>query len=60
MKYGGDYWRFTDMSIKKAFEEVFGIGNVEVFSYGNVLTAVALLEGISAEELTRDEIFLPQ
>ena len=53
----GDYWRFTDMSIKRAFEEVFGTGNVEVFSYGNVLTAVALLEGISAEELTRDEIF---
>ena len=53
----GDYWRFTDLSIKKAFEEVFGEGNVEVGSYGNVLAAIAFLHGISAEELTQEEIF---
>lgn len=53
----GDYWRFTDLSIKKAFEEVFGIGNVEVGTYGNVLTSIAFLEGISAEELTVEELF---
>ncbi|GAB6182729.1 hypothetical protein JCM13991_04700 [Thermodesulfovibrio hydrogeniphilus] len=53
----GDYWRFTDLSIKKAFEEVFGKGNVEVETYGNVLAATAFLQGISAEELTEDELF---
>jgi len=53
----GDYWRFTDLSIKKVFEEVFGEGNVEVGSYGNVLAAIAFLHGISAEELTQEEIF---
>ena len=53
----GDYWRFTDLSIKKAFEEVFGEGNVEVETYGNVLSAIAFLHGISAEELTEDELF---
>ena len=53
----GDYWRFTDLSIKKSFEDVFGIDNVEVDVYGNVLTAVAFLEGISAEELTKEELF---
>jgi ribosomal protein S17 len=53
----GDYWRFTDLSIKKAFEEVFGVGSVEVEVYGNVLTATAFLQGISAEELTIDELF---
>ena len=53
----GDYWRFTDLSIKKAFEEVFGTGNVEVETYGNVLTSIAFLEGISAEELTTEELF---
>jgi hypothetical protein len=53
----GDYWRFTDLSIKKAFEEVFGEGNVEVETYGNVLATTAFLQGISAEELTKDELF---
>jgi hypothetical protein len=53
----GDYWRFTDLSIKKAFEEVFGESNVEVETYGNVLAAIAFLHGISAEELSYDELF---
>lgn len=53
----GDYWRFTDLSIKKAFEEVFGEENVEVGTYGNVLAATAFLQGISAEELTKEELF---
>ena len=53
----GDYHRFSDMCIKKSFEEVFGSGNVEVESYGNVLAAIAELQGISAEELSRDELF---
>jgi len=53
----GDFWRFTPLSIFKVFEEVFGVGKVEVSSYGNVLAAVCLLEGISAEELTHDELF---
>ncbi len=53
----GDFWRFTDMSIKRAFEEVFGDGNVEVEAYGNVLSATAFLQGISAEELIKEELF---
>ena len=53
----GDYWRFTDMSIKIAFEEVFGKNNVEAEVYGNVLSATAFLQGISAEELTKEELF---
>ena len=53
----GDYWRFTDLSIKKVFEEVFGQGNVEVKTYGNILSATAFLQGISAEELTPKELF---
>lgn len=52
----GDYWRFTDLSIKKMFSEVFGEDNVEVEIYGNVLTATAFLQGISAEELTKEEL----
>ncbi|MBB1286136.1 methyltransferase [Flavisolibacter sp. BT320] len=52
----GDYWRFTPMSIKRLFEDVFGAGNVEVTSYGNCLTAVSLLRGIAVEELNRNDL----
>lgn len=51
----GDYWRFTTLSAKKMFEEVFG-KEVEVKSYGNVLTATAFLQGIASEELTSEEL----
>ncbi len=53
----GDYWRFTTLSIQKSFEDVFGKGNVQVDFYGNVLTSIALLEGICAEELKDGELF---
>lgn len=53
----GDYWRFTDLSIKKVFEEVFGDGNIEVETYGNALVSTAFLQGIAAEELTKEELF---
>ncbi len=57
MERWGDFWRFTDLSIKKAFEEVFGSHNVMVETYGNVLAATAFLHGISAEELTKEELY---
>lgn len=53
----GDYWRFTDSGIKKDFENVFGKDNVSIVSYGNLLTVVSELHGISAEELNEEEIF---
>ncbi|PAF52010.1 hypothetical protein BKH44_04570 [Helicobacter sp. 13S00477-4] len=53
----GDYHRFTDMGIKNAFSKVFGEDNIEVSTYGNVLSAIAELQGICAEELTREEVF---
>jgi len=56
MERWGDYWRFTKQSAFKAFTEVFGEKNVEVASYGNVLSCVGLLEGISSEELTKEEL----
>ena len=57
MERWGDYWRFTTKSLKITFDEVFGKDNVTVDFYGNVLTSVAFLEGISAEELTVEELF---
>jgi hypothetical protein len=41
----GDYWRFTTLSARRLFEEVFDPANVTVDSYGNVLTASAFLYG---------------
>ena len=52
----GDYWRFTTLSATKAFEEIFGEGHVKVDYYGNVLSAVAILEGIASEELSYEEL----
>lgn len=57
MERWGDYYRFTDLSMKIAFEEVFGKGNVYVETYGNVFTAIAFLHGFAAEELPHKKIF---
>jgi len=53
----GDYWRFTNLSMEKAFGDIFGKENVDVDFYGNVFTSTAFIQGISAEELTTDELF---
>jgi SAM-dependent methyltransferase len=52
----GDYWRFTTKSAEKVFGNVFGEGNIKVTSFGNVLSAVSLLEGLAAHELTPEEL----
>jgi hypothetical protein len=52
----GDYWRFTHRACKASFEKVFGAENVEVSTYGNVLSTVAALEGLSSDELKKEEL----
>lgn len=47
----GDYWRFTDLSILKLMESVFGEGNVEVVTFGNALAATAFLQGLAVDDL---------
>jgi len=47
----GDYWRFTDLSIKLLMEKTFGTDNVEITVYGNVLAAKAFMDGLSIEDL---------
>jgi SAM-dependent methyltransferase len=56
MERWGDYWRFTTSSMQRIFEECFPLGDVDVQACGNVLAAVAFLEGLSAEELRREEL----
>lgn len=53
---GDDYWRFTERSSRLIFGQVFGSENVVIHTYGNVLTATALLHGIVQEELKVEEI----
>ncbi|MBW4611990.1 MAG: class I SAM-dependent methyltransferase [Desmonostoc vinosum HA7617-LM4] len=53
-----DYWlwNFTNNSIRRLFEEFFPKENIQVETFGNVLAAVAALEGIAAQELRPEEL----
>lgn len=53
MKRHGDYWRFTELSIKMLMEEVFGDA-VRVESFGNIMAATAFIQGISLEEIDQE------
>ena len=52
----GEFWRVTSLAARKMFEEVFAQANVQVESFGNVLTAISFLHGIAANELTEAEL----
>lgn len=52
----GDYWRFTAASCRTLLAETFGGDAIAVHSYGNVLTAIAFLTGISGDELSTREM----
>jgi len=56
MERWGDYWRFTTASARRMFDEVFDEGASTVISYGNVLSAVAFLEGLASDELNPEEL----
>jgi len=49
------YWAFTPASLRRALAESFGT-SASVQSFGNVLTASAFLYGLSASELTAEEL----
>ena len=46
----GDYWRFTTASVEKLFGPLFK-GGLEIESFGNVLAAIAFLQGVVVEDL---------
>ena len=51
-----DYWRFTPASCTRLFGEIFGPDQVSITAYGNVLSAIAFLEGMACEELSKREL----
>ncbi len=52
----GEYWRLTGQSAQRLFSDRFGRENVKVETYGNILTSIGFLHGLSQEELTRREL----
>lgn len=52
----GHYWSFTTLSASRLFEAGFPGGTVEVVSFGNVLSSIAFLHGLSIHELRSDEL----
>ena len=56
MERWGDYWRFTSLSARRLCESVFPPVSVTVEAHGNVLVAVAFLQGLAREELRQEEL----
>lgn len=49
-------WTFTKKSSRLLFEEAFPPENIQVETFGNVLSAIAHLEGMVCEELSQPEL----
>jgi SAM-dependent methyltransferase len=55
--WGSDWcWALTTQSAQLLFEEFFPQSNIQVEAYGNVLAAIAFLQGIAVEELNQNEL----
>jgi peptidoglycan/xylan/chitin deacetylase (PgdA/CDA1 family) len=52
----GDYWRFTEASVRRLFAQVLPAGTFEVTGYGNVLACTAFLYGLAPHELAAAEL----
>ena len=51
----GEYWRFTDMSLRRLAEEVFDKNKINIVSYGNMKTAMCFLYGLCQENLKKED-----
>jgi SAM-dependent methyltransferase len=50
------YWGFTALSARRLFEEAFQAENLYIETHGNVLAAMAFLQGLALEELRKEEL----
>lgn len=46
-----DYWRYTDTSVRHLLERHFSAADLEIRTWGNMLTCVAFLMGLAQEDL---------
>jgi SAM-dependent methyltransferase len=51
-----DYWRYTPAACQELFGERFGRNRITVEARGNVLSSIAFLTGMAAEELSAAEL----
>jgi len=54
----GEWWHYTGRSARRLAEEAFPSGDVEVETFGNVLTAAGFLYGLAAPDLRAEELAL--
>ena len=52
----GEYWHITTQSAERLFAETFSNADVQIGSYGNILTAMCSLHGLASEELSPKEL----
>jgi hypothetical protein len=52
----GEYWRFTDKSLKMLLAEILPDGLADVQPHGNVAVAKAFLDGLAFDELDRQTL----
>jgi SAM-dependent methyltransferase len=53
----GDFWRFTDQSLRKLLARQFAEENCLLSTYGNVATSCLFLQGVSYEDIPDKKIF---
>lgn len=51
-----DRWRFTELGCRTLLEPTFGSNAVVTRGYGNVASAMAFLDGLATEDLSRQEL----
>jgi SAM-dependent methyltransferase len=50
----GDYWRFTDLSLKMLLSEIDSSNEIKINAFGNVAVAKAFLDGLALHEIPRE------
>lgn len=50
----GDYWRFTDLSLKILLSEIDSSNEIKINAYGNVAVAKAFLDGLALHEIPHE------
>jgi len=56
MERWGHYWSFTNLSLRKLFEEIVSEDNISIKTYGNVKSATCFLFGLSCNELSKKDL----
>lgn len=49
----GQYWSFTDQTIKRLFEKIVPSKNINIKTYGNVKVATSFLYGLALHEINK-------